>query len=73
MGDARREQQRGGRPPGTKPTRVVARAIMERGAARASSAMFGRVDSHLGVASGTDSKGLLKGSGFHFEESGVSL
>ena len=35
MGDARREQQRGGRPPGTKPTRVVARAIMERGAALA--------------------------------------
>ena len=48
MGDARREQQRGGRPPGTKPTRVVARAIMERGAALAPSAMFGRVDSHPG-------------------------
>ena len=35
MGDVRREQQRGGRPPGTKPTRVVARAIIERDAARA--------------------------------------
>ena len=35
MGDARREQQRGGRPPGTKPTRAVARAIMARGAALA--------------------------------------
>jgi hypothetical protein len=49
MSDARREQQRGGRPPGTKPTRVVARAIMERGAARASSAMFGRVQPMFGT------------------------
>ena len=65
MGDARREQQRGGRPPGTKPTRVVARAIMERGAARAveqTDAMFGgRVDSHLELA-GLSLAGVASGS-----------